>query len=478
MPKVRLPKMRMPKVRMPKVRIPKLPIPKVRMPKVRFPKVPMPKVAMQNALVQKVLHFFSQVVERLLKGPPIYYVWIFFLLALIGIGVKAYSYQFKQGLAVTGMVDQVSWGLYIGNFTFLVGVAAAAVLLIIPAYIYDFGPIKEITILGEVLAVSALVMCMLFVTLDIGHPERVWHLFPFVGKPNFPASLLEWDILVLNGYLFINIAISAYLLATIYLEKESAKWLYMPLVIVSIPWAVAIHTVTAYLYNGLGARPFWNTAILAPRFLASAFCSGPALSIIIFQLIRKFSKFKVKDEALFKIAEMVCIAMGINLLFLGAEVFKELYTDSWHKAPVIYLYFGLHGHTGLVKWIWIATTFNFLGFVLFLIPATKKNYVTLNLACVLIVVGVWLEKGLGFILPGFIPSPLGEIYEYWPKTIEILISVGVWAVGLLVYTLGLKIVIPIETGEMRVLGAPSLASDEPELQQSQIGGETLVSDTR
>jgi len=399
----------------------------------------------------KIIHLFKQITQRLLKGPPIYYVWVLLLLLMIGTGVWAYGGQFKAGLTITGMTDQVSWGLYIGNFTFLVGVAAAAVLLIIPAYIYDFGPIKEITILGEILAISALIMCMLFVTLDLGHPERAWHLLPFIGTPNFPSSLLDWDVLVLNGYLFINIFISSYLLAMIYLGKQEQKWMYMPLVLLSIPWAVSIHTITAYLYNGLSARPFWNTAILAPRFLASAFCSGPALSIIIFQVIRKFTRFKVKDAALFKIAEMVCIAMGINLLLLGAEVFKELYTDTWHKAPLIYMFVGLHGHTGLVKWIWTALTFNIIGFLLFLIPVTKKNFVSFNLACVLIVVGVWIEKGLGFIVPGFIPTPLGEIWEYAPKMPEILITVGVWGVGLLFYTLAIKIAIPIKTGEMRIL---------------------------
>jgi Ni/Fe-hydrogenase subunit HybB-like protein len=427
--------------------------------------------------MHKIIHFLGQLIQRLFQGPPSYYAWLVFLLGLIGAGIWGYESQFMEGLAITGMTDQVSWGLYIGNFTFLVGVAAAAVLLIIPAYIYDFGPIKEIAILGEILAICALIMGMLFVTLDLGHPERVWHLLPFIGTPNFPASLLDWDILVLNGYLFINIGIATYLLAIIYLEKKEKKWLYMPLVLISIPWAIAIHTVTAYLYNGLGARPFWNTAILAPRFLASAFCSGPALCIIIFQLVRKFTKFKVKDEALFKIAEMIAIAMGINLLFLGAEVFKELYTDSWHKASIIYLFAGLHGHTGLVKWIWTAITFNFLGFLLFLIPVTKKNFVTLNLACILVIVGVWLEKGLGFIVPGFIPSPLGEIWEYWPKIPEIMISIGVWGVGLLIYTLALKIAIPIETGEMRVFGAPSGSSNEPELQQVPTEDKKMVSET-
>ena len=402
-------------------------------------------------IMQEIKHFVFQAISRLFKGPPIYYIWVMFLLSLIGVGAWSYGYQIKDGLAITGMTSQVSWGLYISNFTFLVGVAAAAVLLIIPAYVYNFGPIKEITILGEILAISALIMCMLFVTLDLGRPERLWHLLPLIGTPNFPLSILDWDVLVLNGYLFLNIFISVYLLAMMYMGRKGKDWFILPLVFISIPWAIGIHTVTAYLYNGLGARSFWNTAILAPRFLASAFCSGPAFSVILFQLIRKFTNFKVKDEALFKIAEMVCIAMGLNMFLLGAEVFKELYTDSLHKAPIIYLFFGLHGHSGLVKWIWTALSFNFIGFLLFLIPVTRKNFISFNIACVLIVTGVWIEKGMGFIIPGFIPSPLGEIWEYTPQLREILISIGVWGIGILVYTLLLKIVIPIETGEMRAL---------------------------
>ncbi len=404
---------------------------------------------MQNkstaGFILQLKHFLVQSVIRLVKGPPIYYAWLTFLLALIGCGFYGFSFQFTHGLDITGMTDQVSWGLYISNFTFLVGVAAAAVLLIIPAYVYDFGPIKEITILGELLAVCAIIMCMMFVTIDVGRPERVWHLMPFVGTPNFPSSILGWDVLVLNGYLFINLFVSIYLLATIYLGKEVNYRFILPFIFLSIPWAVSIHTVTAYLYNGLGARPFWNSAILAP------FCSGPALCIIIFQLVRKFTNFHVSDKALFKIAEMICIAMGINLLLLSAEVFKELYTDSLHKAPIIYLFAGLHGHTGLVKWIWTALIFNVLSFFIFLIPKTRKNFITLNIGCILIVIGVWIEKGMGLVIPGFIPTPLGEIWEYTPRLYESLITMGIWALGIFIYTLALKIAIPIETGEMKAL---------------------------
>lgn len=396
-------------------------------------------------------HFMVQSAGRLIKGPPMYYGWLGFLSIIIGFGMYGFTHQLQDGLSITGMTDHVSWGLYIANFTFLVGVAAAAVLLIIPAYVYNFGPIKEITILGEILAVCAILMCMMFVTIDIGRPERAWHLMPLLGKPNFPSSILVWDVLVLNGYLFINFFVSVYLLSTIYLGKKPNYKFILPFIFLSIPWAVSIHTVTAYLYNGLGARPFWNSAILAPRFLASAFCSGPALCIIIFQLVRKFTSLHVSDKALFKIAEMICFAMGINLLLLGAEVFKELYTDSLHKAPIVYLFVGLHGKTGLTTWIWTAMAFNIISFILFLVPRTRKNYLTLNIACVLIVTGVWIEKGMGLVIPGFIPTPLGEIWEYTPKLYESMITVGIWATGIFLYTLALKIAIPIETGEMRAL---------------------------
>lgn len=385
--------------------------------------------------------------RRLVTGPPIYYLWVLILIALAGVGVFAYSQQIKNGLIETGMTSYVSWGFYIGNFTFLVGVAAAAVLLIIPAYLYDFGPIRDIVIVGEALAVAALLMCLMFVTADLGRPDRLWHLIPGFGILNLPRSLLSWDIVVLNGYLLLNLLIPGYLLWRAYHNKPVNMRYVLPFILLSIPWAVSIHTVTAFIYNGLAARPFWNASILAPRFLASAFCSGPALVIILYQLIRKYTKFHVKDEALFKIAEMIAIAMAINLFLLCAEFYKELYSDTHHLSPLRYLYAGIHAKGSLVPWIWSALVFNVIAFLIFLIPVTRKNFATLNLGCLLIIVGIWIEKGIGLIVPGFIPAPLGEVWEYAPTRIEIFVSMGIWAVGLLILTVILKIILPIETGE-------------------------------
>ena len=392
---------------------------------------------------------FLIVLKHVAVGNRYYYAWLGFLSLLIVIGAASYVKQLHEGLIITAMRDQVSWGFYISNFTFLVGVAAAAVLLVIPAYIYNFKPIKEIVLFGELLAVSAITMCMMFVTIDMGRIDRLWHVIPFIGKMNFPASLLAWDIIVLNGYLAINLFISFYALYQMAHNKDYSIQIIKPLIILSIPWAVSIHTVTAFLFNGLHARPFWNASILAPRFLASAFCSGPAVMMLIFQIVRKVSKIEIDNKAIFKIAELVAYAMGINLFLLAAEFFKEFYSGSIHLAPMKYLYFGLHGHNALVPWMWAAMFFNVTAFFLFLSPRTRENFLTLNIACVLIIVGVYIEKGMGLSIPGFVPGTLGEIYEYTPTFLEKAITVGVWATGAMIYTLLMKFAIPIYTGELR-----------------------------
>ena len=391
--------------------------------------------------------FFKKTLVLVAKGRPVYYLWCALLLFIMAVGLWFYVKQMETGLILTSMRDQVSWGLYIANFTYLVGVAAAAVLLVIPAYVYHFDPIKEIVVLGELFAASSIVMALLFVTVDLGRPDRFWHLFPWIGKLAFPDSLLAWDVIVLNGYFALNVIVPVYILVNSYYEKEPVRSFVVPLILLSIPWAVGIHTVTAFLYNGLAARPFWNASILAPRFLASAFCSGPAMVIIIFQVIRKVSQIKFSDEALFKIAELIDYALFINLFLLGAEVFKEYYSNTIHLAPLKYLYEGLHGHRVLVPWMWLSLAFNITAFFLFLVPGTRRRLPTLNLGAFLIIVGVWIEKGPGFVAPGFIPDPLGEIYEYFPNFAELAISLGVWATGLLVFTLFMKVAIPIVRGD-------------------------------
>jgi molybdopterin-containing oxidoreductase family membrane subunit len=316
-------------------------------------------------------------------------------------------------------------------------------MLVIPAYIYDWKPIKEIAIFGELLAISSIVMCMLFVLVDVGRPDRVWHMMPFIGTLNLPSSILGWDVLVLNLYLVLNLLIVTHLLFTAYHRRPYRKSFVVPLLLFSIPAAVGIHTVTAFVYAGVAARPFWNSAILAPRFLASAFCSGPAILLILFQILRKTTSIEIKDEAIWKIAELMAYAMFLNLFLFGAEIFREYYSATHHLIHSQYLFSGVHGHNALVPFAWASLIASIAAFLLFLFPATRRNFVTLNIGCLLIYTGVYIEKGMALVIPGMTPDTLGEFYEYVPTLVEVRIGAGIFAAGFLIFTVLCKIAIPI-----------------------------------
>lgn len=528
-----------------------------------------------------------------------YYGWMGVLTLFCLLGLHAYSHQLVHGLTVTGMTDEVSWGVYISNFTFLVGVAAAAVMLVIPVYIYNNEELHDLVIFGELLAVAAIIMCLAFVTVDLGRPDRFWHLIPGLGQLNFPASMLSWDVIVLNGYLLLNVHICGYLLYCRYQGRKPSKWFYIPFVFVAIVWAVSIHTVTAFLYVGLGGRPFWNSAIVGPRFLASAFAAGPAIIILALQIIRRVTasdaqvdktrpykgdapgraaamsdldqlaahlpglaavpaaeragllpgasviavapgdlllrqgetgrhvffvlsgrvavkreesgrfrvtrnlgpggqfgelsglshtprlayavveeagtvlrlpaesfrcllefepveqtlrhrmntRLMITDKALLTLRSILQVAMIINVFLLANEIFKEFYTGNLHVASAQYLFLGLHGHNSLVPWIWTAIAFNLIALVILILPISR-SLKWLDVACVLCIVGIWIEKGMGLVIPGFIPTPLGAIVEYSPTWIETLVCLGIWAFGLLLYTVFLRMAVPILQGRL------------------------------
>lgn len=556
--------------------------------------------------VRNYLFFLWRCARIACVGDWRYYAWMGILSVFVLLGINAYAKQFVHGLIVTGMSDEVSWGVYIANFTFLVGVAAAAVMMVIPVYIYKNEELHDLVIFGELLAVAAILMCLAFVTVDLGRPDRFWHLIPGIGQFNFPASMLSWDVLVLNGYLLLNVHICGYLLYCRYQNKRPAKWFYIPFVFVAIVWAVSIHTVTAFLYVGLGGRPFWNSSIVGPRFLASAFTAGPALIILAMQVVRRVTasatsesvlpnsrtaqleerpailddlrllashlkefasvptqtrqeiladavvikanagdvllsqgemddkvffilegrvvvqrkeggrfritrsvgpgeqfgevsalghsaraataiaeesvtvlritadalhqlmkfapmnrivhsrmheRLMITDRALMTLRSIVQVSMLINVFLLINEVFKEFYSGNLHVASSKYLFLGLHGHHALVPWIWTAVVLNLIAMVLLVLPISR-SLKWLNVTCVLAIVGIWIEKGMGLVIPGFTPTPLGAIVDYSPSINETLICLGIWAFGLFCYTAFLRMAVPILQGRLSKANEP------------------------
>ena len=396
------------------------------------------------------LQFLIDAVAQVFRGGRTYWMFMGFMSVLFLLGVYSYITQFQQGGIVgTGLSEEVPWGIYIANFAFLVGVAAAAVMLVIPAYIFNQAEIKNVTLIGEGMAVAACIMCIMFILASLGRPDRLWHILPFIGRLNFPRSMLAWDVFVINVYLFLNISIPVYILYSKYRGEEPRFKVYFPAVVVAIAFAISIHTVTAFLFSSNVSRPFWHSAILGPRFLASAFASGPALVIIALQMIGKRTTFHVDQKVITTLALIVTVCLQINLFLVGVEAYTEFYSQTKHSASIEYLFFGLKGYHALVPWIWGSIVLNLTAVVILSIHALRTDPLYLNLACMLVVIGIWIEKGMGLVVPGFIPSPLGDIVEYLPTFKEIGVSIGIWAFGAIIFTVLMKMAIPIETGRVR-----------------------------
>jgi len=378
--------------------------------------------------------------ELAVKGNKWYWGWMVVLLGVIGAGFGLYLLQLKFGLGITGMSRDVSWGFYIANFTYLVGVAAGGVMVVLPYYLHDYKAYGKITILGEFLAIAAIVMCLLFILVDLGQPTRALNVLIYPT----PNSVLFYDAIVLNGYLFLNLVIGWNVLEAERNGVHYQSWL-KPLIYISIPWAVSIHTVTAYLYCGLPGRHFWLTAVLAPRFLASAFAAGPALLILLCLFIRRFTNFDPGRQQIQALAKTVAYAICINVFFFLCEVFVAFYSQiPGHMDHIKYLFVGLHGHGVLVPWMWASMIFMVIGIVLTVTPATRKNETSLAIACAVIIMGTWIDKGLGMISGGFVPNPMHEVNEYIPTMPEIGITLGVYAMGALVLTVLYKMAVSVK----------------------------------
>ncbi|RJQ50228.1 MAG: menaquinol oxidoreductase [Nitrospiraceae bacterium] len=377
--------------------------------------------------------------DKALTGSKRYWTWIIILLGIIGAGVISYLRQFDYGLGVTGMSRDVSWGFYISQFTFLVGVAASAVMLVIPYYLHDYKKYGKIVILGEFLAIAAVTMCVLFIFVDLGQPMRVMNV---ILHPT-PNSILFWDAMVLNGYLFINLIVGWVTLTSDRKGMPPPNWIKF-FIYLSIPWAVSIHTVTAFLYAGLPGRHFWLTAVMAARFLASAFASGPALLILLCLIVRRVSKFDPGYEAIQSLGKTVTYAMFANVFLLGLEFFTAFYSQiPGHMHPFVYLYAGLEGHGKLVPLMWASSILAIVALIMLVNPNIRKKEGMLAFACVMVFISLWIDKGFGLVVGGFVPNMFERVTEYWPTLPETLITLGVWAIGFLILTVLYKIAIAI-----------------------------------
>ncbi len=374
-------------------------------------------------------------IEKALSGSKMYWIWVSFLLLWCMVALGVFVYQTNMGLHITGMGRDIPWGLYIAQLTFMVGVAASAVMVVLPYYLHDYKAFGTITILGEFVAIPSVIVAMLFVGVDMGRPDRVLNIL-LHPTPNSP---MFWDFVSVSGYLLLNIVIG---FKTLHLKANDLtppKWLKV-LIVISIPWAVSIHTVTAFLYSGLAARPFWLSAVMAPRFLASAFACGPSLLILILFILEKVSDFRIEQKVWQTLAKIVTYALAISIFLLLLEFFTVFFSNMpHHMHPFEYLLFGLDGKTRIVPFAWASMVLTVAALVVLLVPSLRNQSRWLMAACALTFIGLWIDKGLNMVVVGFVPNPMNEVVEYAPTAPEILLSIGIYAFGALIFTTLAKI---------------------------------------
>ncbi len=378
--------------------------------------------------------------EKALNGSRGYWGWVLFLLVVMGVGFSVYLWQAMTGAESSGLSRDVPWGFFIANYTFMVGVAASAVMVVLPYYLHNQKDFGKVTALGEFLAVAAITTTLLFIMADLGQPARAFNIILY-ATPNSPFF---WNTIILPGYLVINLVTGWFTLDAERHGVAMPGWVKI-LILVSIPWAISIHTMTSFVYSGLPARPLWNSAILTPRFLASAFASGPALLIILSVTVRKATGFDVGNKAIQKLALIVTYATIINLFLVLAELFSTVYSNIGPDMESLrYLYFGLDGRGALVPFTWVSTLLSLVAIVLLVNPSTRRHERTLLLACAAVFLSMWIDKGLCLVIGGFIPSPLGDVTEYMPTVSELIIASAIYATAALILTVLYKIAIGVK----------------------------------
>lgn len=375
------------------------------------------------------------------KGSRTYWSFLALLVCLIAIGVGCWvrEHQLGSGLT-TGLGRDVPWGLHVGQLTFFVGVAASAAMVLLPYYVHDYGRFGRLTVLGEFLAVAAVIVGMLSVFAIMGQPARVWYVLLYPT----PGSIIFWDLVVLSVYLVLNLVCGFVVLGAESRGLPPPRWI-KPVIYLAIAWAPSIHTVTAFLYSGLPGRHHWMTSLQAVHFLATAFAAGPALLIVLCLLIKRVSRFDPGTAAIQKLSEIVLYALGLHVFFIGLEFFTAFYSQSPGPMQTLqYLYLGLEGHHALVPVMWTSSVLGLLGLVVLAIPATRRKEATLAVGALAVFFSVWLDKGFAFVVAGSIPNAMEQVHEYWPHPNELLVATGVWAVGALVLTVLYKITIAVK----------------------------------
>jgi len=360
------------------------------------------------------------------------------VIALAGIGL--WIYQMSRGLYVTDMRNLTSWGLYITMFMFFVGLSAGGLIIATVPRVFGLRGFKSVSKIAVYLSICCTVLAAAFIVIDLGHPERIWHLIAYA---NFTSPLM-WDVIVITAYLIVSIV---YLRATLRLEKgQGSEKALKTLSTVALVTAVLVHSVTAWIFGLQIGRAFWNTALLAPMFISSALVSGLALTIIVVLVLQKTGYLKADPESNSRMAWLLGIFVLVDLFLL----FCELLTAGFPLAGTEFEVVKSMLSGAFAPMFWTEVGGGIIAAVLLLNKKTQASAGLVALAAVLAVVGIFFKR-FQLLLGGFEFSNIeywsittgpaawsSGVLNYAPTLLEWGIVIGVIALGAFMLILGLN----------------------------------------
>lgn len=370
-------------------------------------------------------------IEELRNAGRFYWSLVAALIIMIALGGFAWFFQLpiSQGLVVTGMRDVFAWGYYIQNFMYFVGLSAGGLVIYSSIQLFGAKQFKPIARLAVLQAGVCVFVAALFIVVDLGNPQRV---FWFLLSPNF-RSVFIFDATILNLYLILCI-IDAWVLMT----ERGGERLELIMTLISLPAAIGLHSITAWILGLQKARELWHTALMAPIFLSSAMVSGIALLILICLAINKFTEIKFEKKMFNNMSKLLATILVVDLFFLFSEVLTGTWPSSTTPGHLERLMLIL---TGKYSPLFLSEVFLFgvLPFFLLAIPKTRTSTPIQILACSFILTGVFIKRFM-FIVMGFAVSPIGPIASsYIPTLVEFLVGTGVWAIGALIFIIAVKL---------------------------------------
>ncbi len=381
------------------------------------------------------------------------------VLAVLSVaGVGAWIYQLMGGLAVTGMSNANSWGLYIALFMFFVGLSAGGLIVASSASVFHIEKYKQVAMPAIILSTVCICCAGAFVLIDLGGIQRIWHLF---ASPNL-ASPLVWDICVITLYLVINVLYLRFM-------HWGAEHAVAVLSRFALPTAVLVHSVTAWIFGLQIAKEGWFSAIMAPIFVASAMDSGLALLLIVLVALNAAGVFETPKRLIASLAGLLATCIAIDGFLIFCEALTMGYPGAAGAETLAVM---VSGPTAPFFWAEVVGGLA----VPFLILVFAKNRERTGLvvgASVLVVAGVlckrlWLLL-TAFVIPNIVGAP-GVLSGAWmmagsyaPTAVEVLIVLGVPSLGALAFmALGSKLLAP--AGAEERASAPAAAELDLEAQ--------------